>query len=64
MMIGNARMVDGLYYFDDNFFNNKRAQGFNSSVDSISIRELIMLCHLRLGHCSFPCLKHLFLVLF
>ena len=36
-MIGSARMIDNLYYFDDNSFNNKKPQGF-SSISSISVR--------------------------
>ena len=27
MMIGSARLIDNLYYFDDNRFENKQAQG-------------------------------------
>ncbi|KAF5465906.1 hypothetical protein F2P56_015866 [Juglans regia] len=29
MMIGSARMIDGLYYFDDTLFSNKQAQGLS-----------------------------------
>lgn len=59
-MIGSAKMVNGLYYFDSNPFGNKIAQGYNGSVSSISTRKKIILWHLRLGHPSFPYLKYLF----
>uniref|UniRef100_A0A2N9EE05 Reverse transcriptase Ty1/copia-type domain-containing protein n=1 Tax=Fagus sylvatica TaxID=28930 RepID=A0A2N9EE05_FAGSY len=39
--IGSARMINGLYYFDDNLSSDKKAQGF-SSISSISVREQIM----------------------
>lgn len=58
-MVGSARMINGLYYFDDNLFSNKKAQGF-SSISSISVREQVMLWHLSLGHPSLPYLKYLF----
>jgi len=64
MTIGSARMVNGLYYFDDNFLRNKQALGFSTSISSLSIREQIMIWHLRLGHPSFSYLKYLFPVLF
>jgi transposase InsO family protein len=61
--IGSARMINGLYYFDDNLSSDKKAQGF-SSISSISVREQIMVWHCRLGHPSFSYLKHLFPSLF
>ena len=63
MMIGRARMIEGLYYLDEISFSNKKAQSFNST-SSISVREKIMLWHYRLGHPSFLYLKHLFPELF
>ena len=63
-MIGSARLIDDLYYFDDNRFENKQAQGFIGSDHSIFVHEQIMLWHNRLGHPSFFYLKHLFLGLF
>ena len=64
MMIGSARLIDNLYYFNDNRFENKQAQGFVGSVRSIPVHEQIMLWHNRLRHLSFFYLKHLFLGLF
>ena len=61
--IGSAKLIDGLYYFDGDFSSNKKAQGL-SSVSSNSVYEQIMAWHLRLGHPSFPYLKHLFPHLF
>ena len=57
-------MIHGLYYFVSNLFKNKTAQGNGGSVSSIFAREKIILWHLRLGHPSFPYLKHLFHELF
>ncbi|KAJ9697393.1 hypothetical protein PVL29_009284 [Vitis rotundifolia] len=62
-MIGSARMINGLYYFEDNLPSNKIAQGL-SSISSLSVRDQIMVWHCRLGHPSFSYLKHLFPVLF
>ena len=62
-MIGNARMIEGLYYFDELSSSNKKAQSF-SSTSSNSVCEQIMLWHHRLGHPSFLYLKHLFPTLF
>ena len=61
--IGSAKIIDGLYYFDGDSSINKKAQGL-SSVSSTTMYEQIMLWHLRLGHPSFPYLKHLFPTLF
>ena len=41
-MIDSTRMIDDLYYFDDNLFNNEKAQVF-SSISSIFIHEQIRL---------------------
>jgi len=62
-MIGRARMIDGLYYFDEISSGNKKAQGF-SSTSSIPVQDTIMLWHLRLGHPSFAYMKRLFPELF
>ena len=56
-------MISGLYYFDGNLSSNKKAHGLSSN-SSIPVREQIMLWHLKLGHPSFPYLKHLFSSLF
>ena len=63
-LIGSARMVNGLYYFDDDLSSNKTTQGYGCSISSLSAREQIMLWHFRLGHPSFSYLKHLFRNLF
>ena len=62
-MIGSARMIDGLYYFEDKDSKNKEAQGL-SSISSIPVKDQIMLWHYRLGHPSFSYLKKLFSSLF
>ncbi|RVW21087.1 Retrovirus-related Pol polyprotein from transposon RE1 [Vitis vinifera] len=46
--IGSARMINGLYYFEDNLPSNKIAQGL-SSISSLSVRDQIMVWHCRLG---------------
>ena len=56
-------MIEGLYYFDELSSSNKKDQVF-SSTSSNFICEQIMLWYRRLGHPSFPYLKHLFLALF
>ena len=38
MMIGHARMIEGLYYFDEVPISNKKAHNF-ISTSSISVRE-------------------------
>ena len=63
-MIGNIKMINGLYYFDYNFSSNKIAQGYGSSLSLIFAREQIIFWHPRLGHPIFPYLKHLFTNLF
>ena len=62
-MIDGARMINGLYYFEDTLPSNKIAQGL-SSISSLSVRDQIMVWHCRLGHPSFSYLKNLFPVLF
>ena len=51
-MIGCARMIDGLYYFDEVSTSHKKIQGL-SSVSSLPVQETIMLWHRRLGHPNF-----------
>ena len=51
-MIGNARMIDSLYYFDESSFNNKITHCLNS-ISSPLVKEHIILGHRRLGHPSF-----------
>lgn len=48
-MIGSARMIDGLYYLDDNLLSNKQAQGLSSN---------------RLGHPNFPYLRYIYLLFY
>lgn len=62
-MIGSAKLIDGLYYFEDEESKNKEAQGF-SSISSTQVKDQIMLWQYRLGHPSFPYLKKLFPSLF
>ena len=61
-MIGSAKIMDGLYYFENNF-KNKEAQGL-SGMSYVPVRDQIMLWHKRLGHPSFQYLRHLFPNLF
>lgn len=63
--IGSARMMHGLYYFDDcSFKKNLVLKVWVSSVCSIPIYDQIILWHCRVGHPVFGILKHLFPRLF
>ncbi|KAL5857492.1 hypothetical protein ACOSQ3_004950 [Xanthoceras sorbifolium] len=62
-MIGSAEMKDGLYYFEDSQ-SNMLTQGLNCNMNSIPVKDQIMMWHLRLGNPSFAYLKHLFPSLF
>jgi hypothetical protein len=61
--IGSARIIDGLYYFEDEVSKDKRLQGL-SSISSNLVKDEIMLWHYRLGHPNFLYLKKLFPTLF
>ena len=63
-MISNARMVNGLYYFHNNFLKGGQTQVASCSVISIPVKDDIMLWHNMLGHPSFSNLKQLFPTLF
>ena len=63
-MIGSARILDGLYYFDEKAFQKEQVQSFVASVSSFSVYEKLMLWHHKLGHPSFFYLRHLFPSLF
>ncbi|XP_073041799.1 uncharacterized protein [Primulina eburnea] len=56
--IGSARMVNGLYYFENILPGNKIVQGL-SSISSLLVHDQIMVWHCRLGHPSFSYMKHL-----
>lgn len=43
MMIGNARMIEDLYYFDENHTKNKQTQGFIGNVHSNPVYDQIIL---------------------
>ena len=62
MKIGNAKKVDGLYYFTDNVVLERQVQVVNKS--SQIIENEITLWHYRLGHLSFYYLQRLFPYLF
>ena len=57
--IGNAKKVDGLYYFIDNVVLERQAQVVNK-VFSQTIENKIMLWHYRLRHPTFYYLQKLF----
>lgn len=61
--IGSARVIEGLYYFDDHLFRNKMTPSFGG-LSSMSVCDKIMLWHLKPRHPSFQYLKHLFPYLF
>lgn len=60
MMIGNARVIEDLYYFEDNKTESKQAHGFIGSVCLSLMHDQIILWHNRLGHPCFPYLKYVF----
>jgi hypothetical protein len=62
-MIGSAKLINGLYYFEDQDSKNKEAQGLSSCMSNPA-KDTVMLWHYRLGHPSFPYLKKLFPNLF
>ena len=44
--ISSARMINGLYYFEDNLPSNNISQGL-SSISSLSVQDQIMVWHCR-----------------
>lgn len=63
LTIGSARMINGLYYFENNLPTSKIAQVL-SSLSSTSAYDQIMVWHYQLGHPSFIYLKNLLPSLF
>ena len=61
--IGCAKMIDGLYYFDEVSVSHKIPKGL-ISVCSPFVKETIMLYYRRLGYLNFFYLKYLFSNLF
>ncbi|CAN1766567.1 Retrovirus-related Pol polyprotein from transposon TNT 1-94 [Linum perenne] len=62
-VIGSCKLKDGLYYLDSRDFGAEKCQGL-ACTSSIPAYGRIMLYHSRLGHPSFPYLRHLFPSLF
>ena len=62
--IGSAKELGGLYYFEDDNFENKQAFTASCASSSLFRKNEIMLWHFRLGHPNFQYLKHLFPSLF
>ncbi|KAG6492095.1 hypothetical protein ZIOFF_047045 [Zingiber officinale] len=52
-MIGSAKMVNGLYYFEDILPSKEIVQGL-SSISSLSVYDQIMVWHCRLVMCGDP----------
>ncbi|KAJ9561371.1 hypothetical protein OSB04_006531 [Centaurea solstitialis] len=61
-MIGNAKVRDGLYIWENHDSKNKQA--YSTSTSSSSSRDTILMWHRRLGHPNFKYLKYLFPKLF
>ncbi|KAL6344335.1 hypothetical protein AAG906_037913 [Vitis piasezkii] len=62
--IGNAKELGGLYYFEDDNFENKQASTRSCASSSLFRKKKIMLWNFRLGHPNFQYLKHSFPSLF
>ena len=63
-MIGSPKECSGLYYFSNALLPNGQVPTSSHGASFIFSRCEVMLWHQHLGHPSFVCLKHVFLLVF